>query len=222
MKKVCYTALFGDYEELKPVKVVSEGWKYICFTDQPITSDVWEIRQVTGVEEFGAQLLARYYKIMEWVDWEHSIWVDSSFVIDTDLNKWWQDHFKGGLCAASHPLRDCVYNECLDCIIAQRGDKVQVQNQMAEYKALGVPAGNGLIQSGILLRENTDQVIHLCEKWWAELSTHSIRDQIAFAKVSLGCDCVHRYTWDYRSQKDFIYHHHYNRRGGKHIKMSMV
>ena len=158
---------------------------------------------------------------MEWVDFEHSIWIDSSFVIDTDLNEWWQKYFKGGLCAASHPLRNCVYNECLDCIIAQRGNKEQVQAQMAEYRTLKIPANNGLIQSGILLRENSDEVIKLCEAWWKELSTHSIRDQIAFCKVSLGCDFVHQYRWDYRQGKDFVYHHHYQRRGGKHVKMAV-
>lgn len=218
--KVCYSCLFGHYEEIKEPTVITPGWRYILYTDQPVTSDVWEIRKVKDVDVFGAQLLARWYKIMEWVDWEQSIWVDHSFVIATDLNKWWEDHFKGGLCAANHPLRNCVYVECLDCILAQRGDKTQVQNQMEEYKMLNVPANNGLIQSGILLRENTPEVIKLCEAWFHELSTHSIRDQIAFAKVSVGCDFVHRYNWDYRGGKDFQYHHHYNRRGGAHIKMS--
>lgn len=218
--KVCYSALFGDYEELKEPKVITSGWQYILFTDQPVTSGVWEIRQVTGVKEFGAQLLARYYKIMEWLDWEQSIWIDSSFVIDTDLNDWWARYFKGGLCAASHPLRSCVYEECLDCIISQRGDKVQVQKQMAEYKLLKVPAKNGLIQSGILLRENTPEVIELCERWWKELESHSTRDQIAFCKVSVGCDFVHQYPWDYRQRKDFLYHKHYANRGGANIKMT--
>lgn len=218
--RICYTALFSHYEELKPPLVITPGWHYVAYTDQPIKSAIWEIRHVE-LNGFAPQLLARWYKIMEWVDWKESLWVDASFQINTDLNLWWEKYFKGGLCAAAHPLRNCVYAECLDCIIAQRGDKLQVQNQMAEYKALNIPANNGIIQSGILLRENTPEVIALCERWYEELRTRSIRDQIAFAKVSMGCDFVHQYQWDYRQGKDFVYHHHYNRRGGAHIKMSV-
>lgn len=221
MNRVVYSALFGPYEEIKEPKIITPGWNYILYTDQDLKSDVWQIKQV-DLNGFEPQLMARYYKIMEWVDWGQSIWVDSSFVINTDLNKWWEDHFKGGLCAASHPLRNCVYEECMDCIIAKRGDKVQVQNQMAEYKLINIPAGNGLIQSGILLRENSQPVIDLCEAWWRELSTHSIRDQIAFCKVSAGCDFVHTYQWDYRRAQEFIYHHHFERRGGAHVPMSKI
>lgn len=221
--KVCYTALFSDYEELKTPKVITEGWKYICYTDQDLKSDVWEIRHVRlkdRVTTMPSQLEARFYKIIMFQQWEQSIWVDASFQIDTDLNKWWADHFKGGLCAASHPLRNDVYAECLDCIIAQRGDKKQVQDQMEEYKSLGIPANNGLIQSGILLRENSPEVIELCKNWWEEVRTHSTRDQIAFAKVSLNSKIVHTYQWDYRQRKDFNYFHHYARRGGPHIPMT--
>lgn len=219
MSRVIYTCLFSNYEEVKEPKIVTHGWKYILFTDQNLVSNGWEVRKV-DLNGFDPQLMARYYKIMEWVDWKESMWIDGSFVIDTDLNIWWDKNFKKGFAAPGHPLRNCVYNECLDCIIAKRGNKEQVQAQMEEYKELGVPAGNGLIQSGILMRENTPEVIKLCEAWYRELSTHSIRDQIAFCKVSLGSDVVHTYQFDYRQGKDFIYHHHFINRGGAHIPMS--
>lgn len=217
---VAYTALFGNYEELKTPKVITDGWQYKCYTDQDLKSDVWEIIKV-DIKDFAPQLMARYYKIMEWVDWERSFWVDASFVIDTDLSLWWDKNFKKGLSAPGHPLRNCVYNECLDCIIAQRGNKEQVQAQMKEYEDLGVPKGNGVIQSGILMRENTQPVIDLCEAWFKELSTRSMRDQIAFCKVELDFkEVVHKYQFDYRQGKDFIYHLHYQNRGGAHIPMS--
>jgi hypothetical protein len=87
-----------------------------------------------------------------------------------------------------------------------------VQAQSEEYKRLGVPAKNGVIQSGLLMRENKPEVIELCEEWWKELSTHSIRDQIAFAKVSVNSPVVHTYNFDYRRERDFIYRHHFHRR----------
>jgi hypothetical protein len=208
--KVIYTALFSNYEELKEPRVITPGWKYICYTDQDLKSDTWNIVKVDVTGD--PQKQARYYKLTQWTKWEQSIWIDASFIIDTDLNLWWQKHFDKGFSAPKHPLRNCVYIEALDCIISKRGNKEEVQAQSEEYKRLGVPAKNGVIQSGLLMRENKPEVIELCEEWWKELSTHSIRDQIAFAKVSVNSPVVHTYMWDYRREKDFIYRHHFHRR----------
>lgn len=209
---VCYTALFGNYEDLKTPTVITPGWKYICYTDQPVTSTVWEIKPVEQNPRYSPQLTARYFKLMEWTEWSKSIWVDASFIIATDLNIWWDTHFKGGLSAPGHPLRNDVYEECLDCIIAKRGDKDQVEAQMNEYKLLNIPKHGGLITSGILMRVNTKEVIFLCCAWWEEVKTHSIRDQIAFCRVSLGCNFVNMYRFDYRQNKDFLYRQHFNKR----------
>lgn len=211
MRKVCYTALFGNYEELKEPSVITPGWEYICFTDQPLKSNVWQIRHVDLMGEH-PQKMARYFKIMEWIDWERSFWVDASFRIDTNLDEWWQKYFNKGFAAPVHPLRSCVYEEILACIIGLRGDKVKLQEQDKEYRAAKVPANNGIITSGVIMRENTPEVIELCERWWKELEPRSLRDQVAFARVSVDSPVVHTYLWDYRREKDFIYHHHYNRR----------
>jgi hypothetical protein len=208
--KVIYTALFSNYEELKEPRVITPGWKYICYTDQDLKSDTWNIVKVDVTGD--PQKQARYYKLTQWTKWEQSIWIDASFIIDTDLNLWWQKHFDKGFSAPKHPLRNCVYIEALDCIISKRGNKEEVKAQSEEYKRLGVPAKNGVIQSGLLMRENKPEVIELCEEWWKELSTHSIRDQIAFAKVSVNSPVVHTYNFDYRRERDFIYRHHYCRR----------
>ena len=43
---ICYTAIFGPYDQLhEPPPDLPESVKLVCFTDQPITSDRWEIRQ---------------------------------------------------------------------------------------------------------------------------------------------------------------------------------
>jgi hypothetical protein len=208
--KVIYSCLFSNYEEIKEPRVVTPGWEYIIFTDQDLKSNVWQIVKVAL--EDTPQKEARRYKLTKWTNWEQSIWIDASFVIDTNLDEWWQKNFQKGFSAPKHPLRNCVYVEALDCIIAKRGNKDEVEKQMNEYKKLGIPARNGIIQSGLLMRENKPEVIELCEDWWEELKTRSIRDQIAFAKVSMNSEIVHTYLWDYRREKDFIYRHHFNRR----------
>jgi hypothetical protein len=207
--KVIYTALFSNYEELKEPTVITPGWQYICYTDQPLTSKVWKI--IPTILHDTPLRMARYYKVMEWVDWEQSIWIDASFRIDTNLNDWWSKYFKGGITAPKHPLRDCVYEEILACIIGNRGDKEQLQKQDKEYKLQHIPPHGGIITSGLLMRQSDTDTIELCEKWWAEIVQHSTRDQVALAKAGIGKN-INTYLWDYRNGKDFIYHHHFYKR----------
>lgn len=210
--KVCYTALFGDYEELKTPSVITNGWRYVCYTDQRLKSDVWEIINTPVPEFTDNQRFARYIKIMGFVDWPVSIWVDASFCVGVNLDEWWTANHKAPFSCAKHPLRADFYEECMDCIISGRGDRMEVDKQMNEYLAAGIPRNNGVIQSGILLRTNTPECIALCEAWWAEMQGRSTRDQIAFCRVSVGCSFLHTYNWDYRQGRDFIYSHHFNRR----------
>lgn len=208
--KVCYTALFGNYEELKEPTIISDGWRYVCFTDQPLKSDVWEIVPIKITED--AQVMARWYKIMGWIDWQYSMWIDASFQINKDLNDWWNERFISPFSCASHPLRNDVYAEGRNCIINGRGNADDIQRQMIKYEKAGFPANQGIITSGILLRENTQENIDLHEKWWKELTEGSTRDQISFAYVSLGIDWVNTYKWDYSQSKEFKYHKHFKHR----------
>lgn len=206
--KVCYTALFGDHDELKDPAIVTPGWRYICYTDQPVKSNVWEIVQVKVIDT--PRRTARWYKIMGWIDWEFSMWVDASFKINRDLNEWWQLRFNSPFSAAKHPLRTSIYAEARSCIANGRDPEGKVTRQWHKYMSMGFPDYQGIITSGILLRENTPENIKLHEAWWRELSEQSDRDQLAFAFVSLGIEWIHTYQWDYASgmQKDFIYTKH--------------
>ena len=89
---------------------------------------------------------------------------------------------------------------------------MELEAQKEEYKKIGIPAHNGIITSGILMRMNDKDTVDLCIEWYKELRKHSIRDQVALAKVSLNSSILYTYDWDYRKEKDFIYKHHYNRR----------
>ena len=204
--KVCYTAIFSDYEELKEPTIITPGWRYVCFTDQDLTSQTWEIVKKEAIDT--PQRTARWFKIMGWIDWEFSMWVDASFHIKKDLNDWWADRFKSPFSAAKHPLRTDVYAECRSCIVNNRGDNGRVQLQEERYKRLQVPMHTGIITSGILLRENTPDCITLHEKWWNELYNQSVRDQLSFAFVSLGVEWINTYQWDYSQSKEFVYSKH--------------
>ncbi len=211
--KVCYTALISDYEELKPPSIISEGWRYVCFTDQDIKSDVWEIIKIEVEQGLTPQRMARKIKILPHVflpGVEFTLWIDASFQINVNLNKMW-NWFKPPFTCPKHPLRNCVYLEIKSCITFGRADRDELIEQERKYRELNVPAFNGIITSGVLLRQNTDECIALCNEWWQELSDSSPRDQVAFAKVSIGKN-FHTVNWDYRESPELVYTKHFKYR----------
>lgn len=208
--KICYTAIFGPYDDLKDPSIITEGWRYICYTDQPLTSSVWEIVHKDVIQD--PQRTARWFKIMGWIDWEFSMWIDAAFQINIDLNQWWARYFDMPFSCAKHPLRTCIYREIASCIANNRGHAEELLKQEAAYKAEGVPDHNDrVITSGVLLRQNTPTCIKLCELWWAEVHKHSVRDQVAFAKVSIGFK-IHTFIWDYSQSKELKYVKHFKHR----------
>lgn len=211
MRKVIYTALFSDYEELKEPTVLSPGWEYVCFTDQPLQSKVWQIIQKPLINN-DPQRTARYYKLMGWHEWENSLWLDAAFQINMDINLLWNNYFRPPFTAPKHPIRTCIYNEIDSCIANNRGETSKLLIQKDIYLKANVPRfGNNIITSGVLMRQRTESVIELCKLWWDELSLHSVRDQVAFAKVSIGHE-FHTFNWDYSQSKELKYIKHYKHR----------
>src|SRR5690242_15890300 len=126
-KKVCYTALIGNYEELKTPTVISKGFDFVCFTDQDIKSDVWEIRKISPGSD--PQRRAREIKLLPHVflpEYEFTFWLDAAFQINIDLNIFWDKVFRTPLTAPMHPIRNCVYREIQSCLVNRRGDANEI------------------------------------------------------------------------------------------------
>lgn len=213
MLKTIYTALIGAYEELKEPIIVTPGWRYVCFTDQPITSNVWDVIRID--DNGHAQRRAREIKLQPHVylpDTDFSIWLDASFLINIDLNTLWDKCFKPPFSCAKHPIRNDIFQEIASCISNNRGDRAELERQRQYYQTLGLPRFNGVITSGFLLRQHTPEVIELCNRWWAEVQEYSTRDQVAFAKVSIGCDFINTFIWDYSQSKELRHVKHYKHR----------
>lgn len=220
MYNVCFTALFGPYEDLKQPSVYTDTWAYYCFTDQPVTSNIWRIIPTTveslwrseyGIpkDKWTAKHAARFIKIAHPAigTWDKSFWADASFRIDVNLDDWWRTNMQGYLSAPAHPLRDDWWTEIWACIDSKRCDLTVLRAQMEAYKHL--PRNAGVIQSGLLMR--TPEAVPLCTAWWEELCKWSTRDQVAFCNVAPHFE-HHTYRFDYTKEKDFIYEKHYKNR----------
>lgn len=210
--KVVYTALFGDYENLKEPLVITPGWKYICLTDQKLTSNAWQVIQSNYAEpKDNCQNVARWFKIMKY-EGAQSLWLDASFQINTNLDDFWNKHYKGGICAPKHPARACAHREAQVCM--RMGlDTERVQKQITRYANQGLPYNAGLISSGILMRDNSQPVKDFCSLWWEQILNGSLRDQIGFAYTDWKMPGIaNTFSYDYRVRQEFIYTKHYHKR----------
>lgn len=204
--KTIYTAIFGNYDDLKEPAFVSQHWKYVCYTDQDITSQVWEIRKVP-VMECGPVKTARWYKINfhKHIETEFSMWIDATFIINTELNRWWR-RFAAPFTTIDHPFDDCVFTDIISCMKGKKDDPGTLARQYAFYEDQGLPKNNGLISSGVLMRQKDNSVIKLCEDWWEQVQQWSCRDQIAFGYAQWKNPGVHKsIEWNYTNGNEFIH-----------------
>jgi hypothetical protein len=202
-----YTAIFGNVDDLKEPFKVSDGWNYVCYTDQNLQSNVWEIRQVP-VMEFGPVKTARWYKINfhKHIDDAFSMWIDGTFFINCDLNEWWEERFTAPFTTIFHPFDDCIYVDARACLSQGKGDPKKIEQQIELYSHLGIKKHSGLISSGILMREKIMPVKKICTTWWQQVEAWSERDQIAFGYAQHKHPGVHRsIKWDYTKEKEFIH-----------------
>ncbi len=214
MNKAIYTAIISPYEELKEPAIIPAGFDFICFTDQPITSKVWQIRKIEIEAGLTAQRMARKIKILPHIFlplYDYTFWLDASFQINIDLNIFWNKYFKSPFSCPAHPIRHCWQQEVQSCIANRRGNAEEIQRQGFEYRLQGVPTFKGIITSGVLLREKNEACINLCNEWWEELSKYSARDQISFARVALNHE-YWRFKWDYSQSRELKYIKHFHLR----------
>ena len=205
--KVVYTAILTNYDDIKEPTIVTPGWDYICFTDQDLQSNVWQIHKIDY--EGDPQRMARRIKILfhEYIKHEYSFWLDAAFHIRVDLNDFWKRYWMNPFSVPEHPARNDIFREIESCLANQRGNPDDLIRQKSDYEKLNLKRFNGIITSGVMMRRNTEQVRELCEMWWAELSKYSTRDQVAFAKVAQNWR-IPMYRWDYSQSKELKYIKH--------------
>ena len=191
-KKVVYTCITGNYDRLLEPKFISDGFDYICFTDnKSIRSNIWDIRPLPSeTEELSRVKKQRYVKINPHLllkEYDISIWVDGNVTLKGDLNKFIEDNLIDdcSVYVPQHPSRNCIYKEA-SVVVRMGKDKAEITKpQMERYESDGFPKEYGLLQSNILLRKhNNEDCIKLMECWFSELKDGSHRDQLSFNYAS--------------------------------------
>lgn len=191
-KNVVYTCITGGYDTLIEPKYITEGFDYVCFTDDlTIESNTWEIRQLPNeTDELSQVKKQRFVKTHPHLllsDYDISIWVDGNVELKNDLNDFIEQNDENDcyVFVPEHPSRKCIYDEERAVISMKKDIKENTEKQINRYKEEKFPPKNGLLQSNILFRKhNNEDCIKLMEKWWEEIKNGSHRDQLSFNYAS--------------------------------------
>lgn len=174
--KIRYTAILGDYDKLIE-RPVEKGWRQICFTDQDIKSDTWEIVKIKNTQD---NKLCRKIKLLPHKflpDHSVSVWMDGNITPEVDLDTLIEGK---NFCAMKHDHRNNIYDEANACFELKKGLETIITKQIEEYgKDI-----KGLVATGVLIRKNTEENRKFGEKWWKEVEKHSRRDQLSFPYVA--------------------------------------
>lgn len=185
-KGVIYSAITGGYDEIKEPEYVNPDLDYILFTDNPnVQSDIWKVELISKEGDLDDTRLARKIKILghQYLkDYDFSIWVDGKLLITNDLYDFvLNNRGREPLLGFNHYENDCIYQEKELCRILNKDDLDIMDAQIERYRKEGYPEHNGLIESGVLVRElKNEKVIKLMETWWQEVLHGSKRDQLSF------------------------------------------
>jgi hypothetical protein len=213
MRSVIYTAIFGNYDDLKQPAVQDTDCDFICFTDQclPARVGVWNVVHVKTRAGMHPRMQAKRFKILSHevipdgrLSFRHrlrrgawslrnrymcSIWVDGSLAIKG------KSFAKDLLAAAAvadagwamfrHPDRDCIFEEATISATMEKYRGLPMFEQVEAYRREGVIEHSGLFACTVIARQEplNDLVRRVNELWWKENVKWTYQDQLSLPYV---------------------------------------
>lgn len=225
--RVCvYTAVYGDYDELKPFPPQSVASDFVCFSDaaMPVTYG-WRLIRSRRHAALHPRMRAKFFKLMSHrvfphgrLAWRYNpiraslalrphydalVWVDASLKIKSP-------HFVAELVETIgahdwamfvHPDRDCIYDEADLSVLLTKYRGLPIREQVETYRQEGYPAKAGLFACGIIARRSSSpKLAAVNEAWWAENCRWTYQDQLSLPvvlwRLGAGCDLVQHNLWN--------------------------
>lgn len=168
-KKVVYTIVLGEYDELSPAPKF-EGWDFIVFTDDILlNADGWTKYLVEGGKDL--QKESRRYKFLS-----HVYLKEYDLVCYIDGNVRLMSEPPSHPIWFTHRIRNSVYEEAMTRSI----DVDMIKRQIRYYMELRFSDKGGLYHNNFFVRSNRNDVQNkLMEKVWDIVSEHTAVDELA-------------------------------------------
>jgi hypothetical protein len=173
MTTACYSAIYGDYDTIRPQPVPVR-----LFTD----STLGYRRSGEPIEP---RLAAKWWKLrpdLACPDADVTIWIDGNVdVLRPDFLELCTDALgDADALFVRHTQRDDIYEEVTASrMVPRKYDGMPLEEQVESYRAAGHPEHWGLVHAAVLVRRNCTAVRALDEAWWAENVRWSVQDQLS-------------------------------------------
>lgn len=192
-KKVIYTCLVGNYDQLQQPLSIDDSYDYICFSNdiKEERVGIWQILPIPFQCKDKARL-SRYVKILPHrtlEDFEWSVWMDANIQItDKEFYTVLDNKIaEGGIIyQVNHcfPPCDCTYEEIKFAHLSNRSGLFKPFLQYWHLKKERFPTHWGLFENNLILRKHNDVLVKkISEEWWAEFMTYTARDQFSLMYV---------------------------------------
>ena len=200
--RVClYTALYGDYDVLRPV--MPQAWDdpstssghadCIAFTDRSSNAEGWQVI-VTPRPEPHPRMQAKYFKLNPHEclrDYDLSVWVDASLRVHSphpvrDLARYVNPSTGSGAPVAffPHRWRTTLADELAAHLPLRKYAGLPIREQVASYFADGYAEQTPLLECTCIVRRHNDRaVVALDEAWWGECRRWTYADQLSLPYV---------------------------------------
>lgn len=180
-RKICiYTICTNGYDTPKPPSTRVPGATYFLVTDDPAMTmaGYTQILIDAGDDPIKAQRKVKIWPYELMPGFDVYLYYDCSYEIRTHLGGL-INMFKGGFGVKRHPSRNCIYQEGKRILELKKATPEAVDKQLRAYAEMGIPQQYGLQETGVLIRDSSEQTMNLCRAWWHEVKDFTHRDQLA-------------------------------------------
>ena len=186
-KFAIYTAVVGNYDEISQPLVVDPRFDYFLFSDtiKEERIGVWQIKPIEYYNPDRIKI-ARYVKTHPETllpDYAATLWMDANIqIIDSWVYERFIELYQNGsqIASVKHPERDCIYKEIF-AVCSVKWETVETAWRWNHYlRKNKYPENNGLFETNILYRVNSDAIKLVDEDWWNCIEKFSRRDQFSF------------------------------------------
>ena len=182
MRKLIFTTIFGDYDELQQAPEF-KSWDTVLFTDtEPKDAKGWDLNIIKTDDP---KKTSRYvkiciHKLMPSYDIFCHIDGNMILIMPPPSEPIWGLH-RGGR---------GLYSEAKEVIRLGKDSSDIVNSQVNRYRSEGISGRINVTENGFHVRRNNKLVNRMHELWWEEVKKGSYRDQISMPFIR------EKYQWN--------------------------
>lgn len=203
MTTCVYTAIAGNYDQLRPVPPQTTSCEFVAFVDTLDYDEVAGWRIVPFPRDWppgaDAREAAKWFKVLgpsietdegPWTrvlpQHDVTIWIDGGHEVisHTFVEEAVAGLGDSGFTLHKHPNRDCIYPEADLSLTLPKYCGSRIREQVEFYRrSEGHPAHWGLWATGTLVRRRSLELDELMSDWWDEITDWSMQCQISLPVV---------------------------------------